>query len=94
VSRHEPYADASAEPLDVIRANECESRDGLTAARFKRLFNEMQALESALAKALGQLAPAKRAVAVCELLAATPVADWQNRAAIRETLRQIGEGQR
>lgn len=43
------YPDASIEPLDVIRANECESQVGsLSTKRFRRLFNEIDRLHAEL----------------------------------------------
>jgi hypothetical protein len=45
------YPNASTEPLEIIRANECEADPSLTTKRFQALWNEIERLRSALADA-------------------------------------------
>lgn len=40
------YDTASTEPLDVIRANECEASLSLATRRFQALWNEIERLRS------------------------------------------------
>lgn len=40
------YDTASKEPLDVIRANECEASPGLATSRFQALWNEIERLRA------------------------------------------------
>lgn len=40
------YETASTEPLDIIRANECEARPGLATSRFQALWNEIERLRA------------------------------------------------
>lgn len=38
------YPNASTEPLEIIRVNECDAEPGLATARFQALWNEIERL--------------------------------------------------
>lgn len=40
------YPQASTEPLEVIRANECDAAGGLATGRFQALWNEIERLQA------------------------------------------------
>lgn len=66
------YNFASSEPLEVIRADECnhaETRD-LTAKRFKAVFNEIDRLRAALTNVRGYIVNCDHEPAVDEIDAA------------------------
>lgn len=42
------YPNASTEPLEVIRVNECDASQGLATARFQALWNEIERLQALL----------------------------------------------
>lgn len=44
------YPNASTEPLEIIRLNECEADPGLATQRFQACFNEIERLREALDK--------------------------------------------
>ncbi len=73
-----PYTAASTEPLEIIRANECENDVGsLSTARFRRLFNELDAAM--------QPAPADSALVAAAQFAQRVLASLTDTATIQTT---------
>jgi hypothetical protein len=42
------YPNASIEPLEIIRINECDAETGLATSRFQALWNEIESLQDLL----------------------------------------------
>jgi hypothetical protein len=51
------YPNASTEPLEIIRVNECEANPGLATSRFQALWNEIERLRGLLQQERSKASP-------------------------------------